>query len=65
MSKGMSKVKKIFELKEKLKNTSKEDIITLLAEYQIESQVEYWAMFHKFEHKIENLKAEIEDLKGK
>tara|TARA_Y100001935_G_C16922590_1_gene321528 strand:+ start:315 stop:515 length:201 start_codon:yes stop_codon:yes gene_type:complete len=63
MSKGMSKVKRIHELKEKYKNVSKEDIITLYAEFQIESQVEYWAMVHKYEHKIENLKLEIEDLK--
>ena len=65
MSKGMSKVKRIHELKDKFKNVSKEDIITLYAEFQVESQVEYVAMVHKFEHKIMNLEAEIEDLKEK
>ena len=65
MSKGMSKVKKTYELKEKFKNVSKEDIITLYAEFQIESQVEYFAMVKKLERKIYNLEAEIEDLKEK
>ena len=61
----MSKVKKTYELKEKFKNVSKEDIITLYAEFQIESQVEYFAMVKKLERKIYNLEAEIEDLKEK
>ena len=65
MSKGMSKVKRTFELKEKFKNVNKKDIITLYAEYQIDSDVEYWAMVKKFEQKIESLKAEIKDLKKK
>ena len=59
----MSKVKRTFELKEKFKNVSKEDIITLYAEYQIESQVEYVAIVKKLERKIDYLKAEIKDLK--
>ena len=59
----MSKVKRTFELKEKFKNVSKEDIITLYAEYQIESQVEYVAIVKKLERKIDHLKAEIKDLK--
>lgn len=63
MSKGMAKVKRIHELKEKYKNVSKDDIITLYAEYQIESQVELVAIVQKLESKIDKLKAEIENLK--
>lgn len=63
MSKGMAKVKRMHELKEKYKNVSKDDIITLYAEYQIESQVELVAIVQKLESKIDKLKAEIEDLK--
>ena len=65
MSKGMSKVKRTFELKEKYKNVSKEDIITLYAEFQVESQVEYVAIVKKLERKIDELKAEIKYLKNK
>ena len=65
MSKGMSKVKRTFELKEKYKNVSKEDIITLYAEFQVESQVEYVAIVKKLERKIDELKAEIKYLKDK
>ena len=61
----MSKVKRTFELKEKYKNVSKEDIITLYAEFQVESQVEYVAIVKKLERKIDELKAEIKYLKDK
>ena len=61
----MSKVKRTFELKEKYKNVSKEDIITLYAEFQVESQVEYVAIVKKLERKIDELKAEIKYLKNK
>ena len=59
MSKGMSKVKRTFELKEKFKNVNKKDIITLYAEYQIDSDVEYWAMVKNLNKKLKASKLKL------